>query len=175
MNNKKPTITYIKNGQEKTVEINLLNSNKIKKEIFNLNEWGDLVLEKDIEYIHFQNIDFPLFVNSKEEFCGIKNNCNTICILENCDLKNKLNNEVGKIELTGGTFQLININTNEFKAEISICSYQETLIDNTNLTSNNQNLSLDNFYSFQKIDIKDNNTIKKMCLSTEEISLSGKF
>ena len=124
MNNKKSTITYIKNGQEKTVEITLLNSSKIKKEIFNSNNWGRINLKKDIEYIHFQNIDFPSFINNKE-FCGIKNNYNTICVLENCDLKNKLNNEVNRIELIGGIFQLINIDAKELKTEIQINSHKE--------------------------------------------------
>lgn len=175
MNNKKPVITYIKNGQEKTLKVTSRNSNKIKKEIFSFNDSGIVVLKKNIDFIHFQNINFPLFINKEDVFRGIESKYHTICILENCELKNKLNNKVISIELTSGTFQLINIETNEFKTGINLNSYKEIIIDNTNLKSNNSNLLLDSFHSFQKLDIKDNNTIKKMYLSGEEIVLSRKF
>jgi len=55
MNNKKPVITYIKNGQEKTLKVTSRNSNKIKKEIFSFNDSGIVVLKKDGEVISLQS------------------------------------------------------------------------------------------------------------------------
>lgn len=63
-----PTITYIKNGIEKTIAVTKWNKRKIKKEIYKLTYQFDLInyqiygdmytIKDDIEFIHFKNLSF---------------------------------------------------------------------------------------------------------------------
>ena len=151
----KPTITYIKNGQEKTININFWNKSKILNEIFkNYNQYifinKELEIKEDIEYVHFKNI--------KIDASGIEcENENTICILDECTISTT-DEITNSFEIFDGYFEFINpkfINTLELYS-----SY----VTDLNFILNKQNL--------KEKSIED---LKLSITDAQNISLEGNF
>ncbi|MBQ8681644.1 MAG: hypothetical protein IJ509_01890 [Bacilli bacterium] len=103
----KPSITYWKNGREKTITNKfqyLIDKHNIFKIILSDND-----VLKDVELIHIKNLTFDSAVNFE---CY---NPDTIIILENCTFNGKI------IFLQFGNYQLINPKfTNDFEQKIYI-------------------------------------------------------
>lgn len=95
----KSKIIYIKNNQEKELNITKLNKKKINKEIFEIDENYTYKIKPDIEYIHFKNTIFTDIENF------IFND--TICIFENCQVL-LLNEEINEMNLIGNNIEIIN-------------------------------------------------------------------
>lgn len=119
-----PTITYIKNGKEKTIGIKGINKNHIKKRIFQI--YGrQLFIAEEISLIHFKNIIFEVDV--------IKcRNLRQICIFENCTFKQS-NSKT--FELENGSFEFINPNF------IDIHQINARYLNNFILTLSDKNIS----------------------------------
>ena len=76
--NEKPTITYIKNGKEKTIKYFL--RNKYLKEIGEIQFTHDFIINEDISFIHFKNVKF-----TSEYMLELSwKNPNAVIILEDC-------------------------------------------------------------------------------------------
>lgn len=57
----KPSITYIKNGKEKTININIANKNIVLNSLFDIKKYNNIIYYKlkiDIEKIAFKNFTF---------------------------------------------------------------------------------------------------------------------
>ena len=100
-NTNQPTITYIKNGIEKTIIINRFNQKKVLEQIYEkkYNLVGyyfiDYKIKDDIEFIHFKNFYF-------HEVTKIEIPNDTLCILEDCVFQNKVNCHKS-LKLIGGS------------------------------------------------------------------------
>lgn len=82
--NNKPSITYIKNGREKTIKHFLIHN--FEKEIGEIEDeyfHYTYCINKDIEYVHFKNFKFTS-IDDLKNIKLIYKNPNTIIILENC-------------------------------------------------------------------------------------------
>lgn len=119
-----PTITYIKNGKEKSIKVKTINKNHIKKSIFQI-YGSQLFIDEEISLIHFKNILFEIDI--------IKcRNLRQICIFDNCTFKQSYNKT---FKLEHGSFDLINPNF------ISIDRIDGTYLEDFSLTITDKNIS----------------------------------
>lgn len=163
-------VTYIKsNNEEITIKINYFNRRKLRKKLF---EKSNKLIEikSDIRYIHFQNVDLSKLTKLKKSVTGIKCNYKSICILENCNIKELSE----RCFLLGDSFQVIGIESPKtLKVRPEYC--KEIIIDNRKINTTKRNLDIATFNDCESIDIKDNQTIKEIDLNSDNVSLSGNF
>lgn len=171
----KPTITYIKNGVEKTIIINRFNQKKILEEIYERKYnlvgyyWIDYKIKNDIELIHFKNYSF-------HEVNKIEIPEETICILENCIFQNKVN--CHKIlKLIGGSFELIDpvlINIKEIN-EKPANRIEDLSINITKNYNYTDYILKTKIYNNAIINIKDNNLLEDITNYSQKVTLNGNF
>ena len=119
----KPSITYIKNGKEKTIKINIANKNIVLNRLFDkkvhMHRFFRFVLiyeykfKKDIDKIIFKNFTFK---EDKLLLFNQNNNLNQIIHLENCTFNSRVQIEFKNVEI-------INHQTNEDNIKIDNCDY----------------------------------------------------
>lgn len=115
------TVTYIKDGNLKTIILNSRNRKKVLREIFVTSYYGSYnqltaTIKDDIDYVHFENVNF---IDYRKFICWnpYKKDNNTICIFENCTLE--LNN-ISPIYFKNGIFRLINTKLDNIEELITI-------------------------------------------------------
>lgn len=155
------TITYIKNGKEKTVKVNKVNKNYILTRIFKIYTTKEIVIDTNISLIHFKNIVF----SANKIKCR---NLRTICIFENCTFKQSTS---PILKLKWGSFELINPNF------IDVAQINGTYLEDFILTISDKNtieqkeLSID--ISADNIKLQGNLLSKKIILSGNNITLGN--
>lgn len=150
----KPTITYIKNGKEKTIVIKRINKNHIKKSIYKI-YGGLLLVDEEISLIHFKNIIFKV----DEIICR---KSTQICIFENCTFKQYTSNT---FKFGNGSFECINPNF------IDIHQINARYLNDFVLTLSDKNISEQTELS---IDIFANNINLQGDFFLETLILEGK-
>lgn len=152
------TITYLKDGVEKTIKLNKWNKNQVLKEVFEqynnpllyINK--NLKIKDNIELIHFKNVTL--------ETGGIE--CisdDTLCLLENCTINNPTSNT--KFTIKYGTIQLVNpILNNIKKIDVGHCENFSLSIEDENKYTKNislfalcTNIYLEGIFDFKEIEL----------------------
>lgn len=169
----KPTITYIKNGVEKTVKLNIFNELKIFSYPYSIIPDPSIYYEikKDIEFIHIKNMEF-------NNISVLKIPEDSICILEDCTFKS----ESLKLTFENGTIELINPKFIGVE-KIELTSLTKDLnIKYTKEINQEQKLKInaDRFLSIageptRTIDITDQSNIENITTSSRDVSLKNKF
>lgn len=167
-----PTITYIKNGVEKTVTINMFNKKRILKEIYEASHiygrWDDWIhykIKADIDFIHFKNFPFQQvrIIECPED---------TICILENCVFQNQKSYE---LKIRGGNFEFINPTLKEI-GEIS-SRLQDvkdlSIIITTKPNNQKQKVQLNVNSTIRTISIKDNQNLNNLNVYSLKALING--
>lgn len=120
MNKKtKPTITYVKNNEEKTLTLNIWTELTKLSEIFLKNQSGMYVIREEIDLVHFKNWDFEL--NYDHPTTTIECPKNTVCILEHCNFLGEMQKGYHELRIKGGSFQLIHPNLDKI-SKLKTCT-----------------------------------------------------
>lgn len=128
------SVTYIKDGNLKTITLNSRNRKKVLDDIFETSYYGSYNqltanIKENIDFVHFKNIKF---VDYRKFICCspcMRNN-ETICIFENCTLELK---NTSSIYFKYGTFKLINVKLDNIDGIVTIQGKEFHLHETNNL------------------------------------------
>lgn len=128
------SVTYIKDGNLKTVMLNNRNKRKVLAEIFETSYYGSYnqltaSIKENIDFVRFKNVRFVDYRKFKCCRPSIKNN-DTICIFDNCILE--LNN-MSSIYFKYGTFRMLNTKLENVDGIVTIQGREFYLLENSNL------------------------------------------
>lgn len=173
----KPTITYIKNNEEKTITLNLFTIPKQLMELylitFDFYDGKIYKIKDDIQFIHFKNFSFQ---NISEIRCAY----DTICILEDCTFSKKSYLR-RSLYLDGGSFEVIDpilINIEGIDAK-TFFPQQINVIYTKKIQNKDKKIKISSGstigYSSETTMLRDENNINKISVLSDNIVLENNF